>query len=308
MSVSELGLGCAALSGVFGRVDWDVAMRTLHRALDLGVTFLDTSNVYGAGHNEVLVGRGIATSSVPRDQIQLVSKFGIDRSLGRGRAEVHRGEPAYVKRACEESLMRLGVDTIDLYYMHRPPRSNPIEETVGAMAELVTEGKVRYLGLSEVDNDLLRRACVVHPIAAVQVEYSMWHRTPEISVLPAMRELGVALVPYSPLARGYLSGTLSVGSFDDVDVRAKDFETVADKVETMVSGIRIVADRKGKEPAQIALAWVLAQSARFGVPVVPIPGTDRIKWLEQNIAALDISLDADDLAELDRVSNPPVAA
>ena len=180
------------MSEWYGATDWDESIATIHRALDLGVTFLDTADAYGAGHNEVLVGRAIAHR---RDEVQLATKFGIDRSGGDGKARVIRGERGYVKRACESSLTRLGVDVIDLYYLHRPPQTAEIEETVGAMAELVAEGKVRYLGLSEVDNDLLRRAYAVHPIAAVQSEYSLWARDPETTVLDALRELGVGLVP-----------------------------------------------------------------------------------------------------------------
>jgi aryl-alcohol dehydrogenase-like predicted oxidoreductase len=198
LTVSAQGLGCMGMSEFYGHTDWDESVATIHRALDLGVTFLDTADIYGAGHNEVLVGRAIAGR---RDEVQLATKFGIDRSAGDG-ARVRRGEPAYVKRCCDASLLRLGVDVIDLYYLHRPPENTQIEETVGAMGELVAAGKVRYLGLSEVDGELLRRAHAVHPIAAVQSEYSLWTRDPETAVVPAMAELGVGLVPYSPLGRG----------------------------------------------------------------------------------------------------------
>src|SRR5215469_13128402 len=215
-TVSAQGLGCMGMSEWYGATDWDESIATIHRALDLGVTFIDTADIYGAGHNEVLVGRGIAGR---RDEVQLATKFGIDRSAGDGH-RIIRGEAAYVQRSCEASLTRLGVDHIDLYYLHRPPQTAEIEETVGAMAELVAEGKVRYLGLSEVNNELLRRAYAVHPITAVQSEYSLWTRDPEATVLAAMRELGVGLVPFSPLGRGFLTGALSGANFAGKDFRA----------------------------------------------------------------------------------------
>src|SRR5690348_9023300 len=218
LTVSAQGLGCMGMSEWYGPSDWDESIATIHRALDLGVTFLDTANVYGEGHNEVLVGRAIAGR---RDEVQLATKFGIDRSLGDGR-RVIRGEAAYVKRSCEASLLRLGVDVIDLYYLHRPPQTAEIEETVGAMAELVAEGKVRYLGLSEVDSDLLRRASAVHPITAVQSEYSLWTRDVETTVLPALRELNVGLVPFSPLGRGFLTATVDLSALGERDFRRRN--------------------------------------------------------------------------------------
>ena len=207
LTVSAQGLGCMGMSEWYGATDWDESIATIGRALDLGVTFIDTADIYGAGHNEVLVGRGIVGR---RDEVQLATKFGIDRSGGDAH-RVIRGEHDYVKRACESSLTRLGVDVIDLYYLHRPPQTAEIEETVGAMAELVAEGKVRYLGLSEVTGDLLRRACAVHPITAVQSEYSLWTRDAETDAIDAMRELGVGFVPYSPLGRGFLTATVDLG-------------------------------------------------------------------------------------------------
>jgi aryl-alcohol dehydrogenase-like predicted oxidoreductase len=222
---------------------------------------------------------------------------------------VIRGERGYVKRACESSLLRLGVDVIDLYYLHRPPEDAEIEETVGAMAELVREGKARYLGLSEVDSDLLRRACGVHPIAAVQSEYSLWTRDPETTVLDAMRELGVGLVPFSPLGRGFLTGTLERASLGANDFRAHNPRFADDAWqanERLVEAVRAVAARKGVNPAQVALAWVHGRSAALGVPVVPIPGTKRRKWLEQNVGALDVVLDGSDFAELDPLADQVV--
>src|ERR1700728_5243129 len=216
-SVSAQGLSCMGRSEWYGATDWAESVATITRALDAGVTCLDTANAYGDGHNEVLVGRAIAHRG---DEVQLATKFGIDRSGGDGKARVLRAERSYVKRSAEASLVRLGVEVIDLYYLHRPPQTAEIEETVGAMAELVAEGKVRYLGLSEVNNDLLRRAYAVHPIAAVQSEYSLWARDPETTVLEALGELGVGLVPYSPLGRGFLTGTVDVATLD-----AKDFRT-----------------------------------------------------------------------------------
>src|SRR6202047_1486263 len=218
LTVSAQGLGCMGMSEWYGSADWDESVATIQRALDLGVTFIDTADIYGTGHNEVLVGRGIVGR---RDEVQLATKFGIDRSGGDDK-RVIRGERGYVKRACESSLLRPGVDVIDLYYLHRPPQTAEIEETVGAMAELVAEGKVRYLGLSEVNDELLRRAHAVHPIAAVQSEYSLWTRDVETEVLGAMRDLGVGLVPYSPLGRGFLTGTVDLTALDDKDFRRRN--------------------------------------------------------------------------------------
>jgi aryl-alcohol dehydrogenase-like predicted oxidoreductase len=297
LETSAQGLGCMGMSEYYGKTDWDSSIRTIHRAIELGVTLLDTADLYGAGHNEVLVGRAIHDR---RDQVQLATKFGIDRNADDPRRRF-RGARGYVKRACELSLLRLGTDYIDLYYAHRPPQDVEIEETVAAMAELVTEGKVRYLGLSEVPPDLLRRAHAVHPITAVQSEYSLWSREVE-NVTPVMAELGVGLVPYSPLGRGFLTGTIDVAALDARDVRSVHprFAGQAGQANLAISRtVRAVAGRFGAEPAQIALAWVYAQSGRLGVPLVPIPGTKRTRWLEQNVAALAITLDAEALAELD---------
>jgi len=295
------------MSEFYGAADWDESIATIHRAIELGVSFIDTADVYGAGHNEVLVGRAIHDR---RDSVQLATKFGIDRSGGDA-ARVIRGEAAYVKRACESSLLRLGVDHIDLYYLHRPPQTAEIEETVGAMAELVSEGKVRYLGLSEVDDDLLRRAHAVHPIAAVQSEYSIFTRDPETTVLTAMRELGVGLVPYSPLGRGFLTNTVDRSALSNSDFRAKNPRwagEAGDANQAIVDAIAAVAEARGVAPAQIALAWVYAQESRLGVSVAPIPGTKRVKWLEQNVGAVDLELTDDELATLDPLSEAVVGA
>jgi aryl-alcohol dehydrogenase-like predicted oxidoreductase len=306
LTVSAQGLGCMGMSEWYGPADWDQSLATIGRALDLGVTFLDTADVYGQGHNEVLVGRGIAGR---RDEVQLATKFGIDRSGG-DRDRRIRGARAFVRRSCEASLVRLGVDTIDLYYAHRPPQDVEIEETVGAMAELVQEGKVRFLGLSEVDEGLLRRAHAVHPIAALQSEYSLWSRDPE-PLAPAMAELGIGLVPYSPLGRGFLTGTVDRSALGPKDFRGRNPRfagEAGDANQAIVDAVRGVADRLGAQPAQVALAWVHAQSRRLGIPLVPIPGTKRVQWLEQNVAALDVELDDEALAELDPLGDQVVGA
>jgi aryl-alcohol dehydrogenase-like predicted oxidoreductase len=302
LTVSAQGLGCMGMSEFYGPSDWDESIATISRALDLGVTFIDTADIYGAGHNEVLVGRGIAHR---RDEVQLATKFGIDRSGGDAHRVV-RGEHGYVKRACEASLLRLGVEVIDLYYLHRPPQTAEIEETVGAMAELVAEGKVRHLGLSEVSGELLCRAHAVHPITAVQSEYSLWTRDVETDVIGAMRELGVGLVPYSPLGRGFLTGTVDVGTLGARDFRRRNprFAGQAGQAnQAIADAVRSVADAKGAAPAQVALAWVYAQQDRLGVPLAPIPGTKRVKWLEQNVAALDVTLTPAELAQLDPLAS-----
>ncbi len=307
LTVSAQGLGCMGMSEWYGPGDWDESIATIHRAVDLGVTLLDTADAYGAGHNEVLVGRAIAGR---RAEVQLATKFGIDRSGGDDK-RVIRGERGYVKQACESSLLRLGVDVIDLYYLHRPPQTAEIEETVGAMAELVAEGKVRYLGLSEVDSALLRRAHAVHPITAVQSEYSLWARDPQTTVLDALRELGVGLVAYSPLGRGFLTGTVDVNALDAKDFRSRNPRFTGEggaANQKIAAAVREIADAKGVTPAQVALAWVLGQGDRLGVPVVPIPGTKRVKWLEQNAAAADVALTADELAVLDPLGDQVVGA
>ncbi|MCG5433341.1 aldo/keto reductase [Mycobacterium sp. MYCO198283] len=289
------------MSEYYGASDWDTSIATIRHAIDAGVTFLDTADQYGAGHNEVLVGRGIVGR---RDDVQIATKFGIDRSGG-DENRFHRGDPPYVKRSCDASLLRLGVDHIDLYYLHRPPDNAEIEDTVGAMAELVEAGKVRYLGLSEVSGDLLRRAHAVHPIAAVQSEYSLWTRDVE-PVTPVMAELGVGLVPYAPLGRGFLTGSVKTENLDASDFRARNPRFTGDaskQNQAIADTVREVADRLAVLPAQVALAWVYAQEERLGVPVVPIPGTRRADRLDQNVASLNVGLDAEALAQLQPLSD-----
>lgn len=300
LTVSAQGLGCMGMSEFYGcgPVDWDASVATIRHALDNGVTFLDTADVYGQGHNEVLVGRAMAGR---RDEVQLATKFGIDRSAGDHR-RVMRGERDYVRRSCEASLRRLGVDTIDLYYLHRPPDDVAIEETIGAMAELKAEGMIRHLGVSEIDAALLRRACAVHPIAAVQSEYSLWTRGLETEVAPVMRELGVGLVAFAPLGRGFLTGTVDAAALTSGDFRSRNprFQPEAARANgAVVATVAAIAAAKHVTTAQVALAWVYAQQERLGIPVTAIPGTKRVTWLEQNIAAMEVSLTAEELAALD---------
>lgn len=293
LTVSALGLGCMGMSMAYGTPDDAEAIATVHRALDLGIDFFDTAEVYGPYTNEELVGRALRGR---RAGVVIATKFGF--RFGENGVNGVDGTPENVKRVANESLARLRVETIDLYYQHRRDPSVPIEETVGAMKELIDEGKVRYLGLSEVSSETLRRAHAVHPISALQSEYSLWERSIEAKILPAVRELGVGLVPYSPLGRGFLTGTVKVGTFHENDFRRRHprFSEESARInERIVDVVREVAGQCGATPAQVALAWVLSR----GNDVVPIPGTKRVRYLEENVAALDLRLTAPQLAQLD---------
>ncbi|QLE54351.1 aldo/keto reductase [Nostoc sp. TCL26-01] len=298
LTVSEIGLGCMGMTSAYGDADEAEAIRVIHRAIDLGVTLLDTAELYGPYTNEELVGRAIKGR---RDEVVIATKFGL--AISNGMVSGTDSSPENVRRVCDASLLRLGVDYIDLFYQHRVDQNVPIEDTVGALAELVQQGKVRYLGLSEAGVETIKRAHAVHPISALQTEYSLWERSPEARILPALRELKIGFVPYSPIGRGFLTGQIQ--SFADLaedDYRRYDPRFQGDNFDKnlqIVEEVAQIAQAKGATKSQIAIAWLLYQ----GDDIVPIPGTKRLPYLEENVGATEVALTPEDLAKLDQLAS-----